>query len=1194
MSKMKSIVNAISSKLSISRRSFIKATLAVGGSSTIIGCYKGSGEPIFVGSGSGLDNVISPEDLSNAKIYHAGCVHNCGAGSRCVSKLHVVKGRVVRVTSDDSDRDYEGNLRDKEQYNDSRALSCAKGRAFKYKLYHPGRLKYTLKQTKARGDMTGFVRVPSEVAMKEVATKYRSTYEKYGSTAIYNTYGTATSYGGTFSSALHARNALTTFVGGTRAAYSNYSYHQFDFANVLTGHPAISGYGTIGRQLGSVAGVVKNIVSWGSNVLTSNNTVAWPYIRAIEMMKQERDGKVYFIGPEFVDTGVTCATDWVQLRNYTDSALIMAMFHEMIINTVDENGNIISNTWLDLEYLDTMVYGFFDSPAYWVKKTDGVITLTDPNNSNDYIKVDEIPAGKSLSAYVMGSDDRLTKLQYNVSKNYTAKQFGNISRNVSTCSYPSDTESKYYYKQDMNTPKTPEWASVICGTPEQTIKDLARMYTDPAQHPILNEWCGGVQKQDNGVVNLFSIASLLCVTKTFGLNGEGLFGPWASSIDNPGDKGPSTDYISSLGSSSSVVPKYEELKTVASPSVKEWFNCMKLAYHDTLKTNGYTGKHLPEWDGVTRYINDDGGAKASIQFEYESNLMAVSYPKLFNDNGIAYYKYIGQESDTPTSGTPIYTGTRMIVNAGGGIQGNQHMNTNDTTEMYRKLPITSQDPTNADSFCLVTFDIYMSPTARYADYVFASTVSLETGDWMIIGGEVNYRPGVSKAPGEVKDGWRYAYEAYRAQAGLGNPSWATITDIDKAHFKYVGTDGKSNAYQSSDVLSLKIVDKAIASADSRFYGMTREEVFEKQYRPRKNQDPKITTDQRVGAKGELLREKLDTYLALGNRMSAKPFVYNNNDYPNTVIPGKPIPNDPDGGRYPDTIIPGNYASATVQGWGSGAGNIAEWGDGTRPNFTGKFHVYNGAMVWDYERRFSKWHGWLPKEQRGQKNKDYEGDPIVYPIPMYFDFRDSFNEAYGVFPIKDASGTIVKQGKPENDLSKNHGLTLSTTHDRYRVHSTNAENPLLRELNHRTKGGGYGSGNDWKEYAVMPDRHIEGATAPISPMISSAVYKKDMKTASWHEIWINDQDAADREIEENDLIVVENPIGAVRVIARLTKRCMRGHINLHQGGWYDPNPIDGIDDGGCANTLMSSKPSRIDNGNAQQSAYVTVRKDTLFV
>ena len=1201
MSKMKSIVDAISSKLSISRRSFIKATLVVGGSAAIVGCEKGSGEPIFVGGGSGLDNVISPEDLSNAKIYHAGCVHNCGTGERCVSKLHVVNGKVVRVTSDDSDYDYEGIERDRLKYNDSRALSCAKGRAYKYKLYHPGRLKYTLKQTKARGDMSGFVRMNSEEAMKEVINRYRAIYTKYGRAAIYNSYGSSAGYGGTFSNASDARNALTTFIGGVKSNYSNYSFHQNIFSYQLTGHPGTHSSATalhrsLGNQLPNIAGVVKNIVAWGSNTLSTNNSVSWGYVRAVEMMKERNQtAKVYFIGPEFVDTAVTCATDWVQLRNYTDTALIMALFHEMIINTVNPDGSIVAEPWLDLEYIDTMVYGFFDSPAYNINETTGVITVTTAAAGSGERKVQAVPAGKSLSAYVMGSDDRLTKLKYNVSKNYTATQYGNISRNLSTSTYPSDTNSKYYYKQDMSKAKTPEWASEICGTKVETIRELARMYCDPAQHPILSEFAGGVQKSDNGVISLFSIATLLCVTKTFGLNGEGLFvGVFGTSIASNGDIGADTDYLAQ-GAAKAILPTmYKDKQIAASMSCKEWFNGIKFAFHDELIKNTDYGKHIPEWDGKTRYVNDDGATKAGIKYKYASNPLAPSLPEIFTEDGLPYYKYEGQTGTTPASGTPIYTGIRMIVNSGGNIPANQHENTNDSVQMFKTLPISKSDDI-ADSFCLATFDIYMSPTARYADYVFASTVALEAGDWMSIGGEPHYRPGVSKAPGEAKDGWRYAYEAYKAQAGLD--SFNGVDAVD-AHFKYVGT---TSTYQSSDVKSLIEVDRAIADVNSRFYGMTRDEVFEKQYRPRKSEVTEVQSDERAGAYGELLRDHLDQYLALGDTMSTTPFVYNNNDYPNTVIDNG---NDSNGDPIADTIIPGNYANANVAGqgpnvarqgdWGTGEANIAEWGDGTRPNFTGKFHVYNGAMVWDYARRYSKWHGWLPKEQRGQKNKDYEGDPIVYPIPMYMDFRDGFNETYGVFPIKDLEGNVVKDGKPENDLSKNRGLTLSTTHDRYRVHSTNAENPLLRELNHRTKGGGYGSGNDWKEYAVMPDRHVEGATAPISPMISSAVYKKDMKTASWHEIWINDQDAADRGIKENDLIVVENPIGAVRVIARLTKRCMRGHINLHQGGWYDPNPIDGIDDGGCANTLMSSKPSRIDNGNAQQSAYVTVRKDTLFV
>ena len=1174
MSKMKSIVDAISSKLSVSRRSFIKATLAVGGSAAIIGCEKGSGEPIFSGGG-GLDNVVSPEDLSNAKIYHTGCINNCGTGTRCVSKLHIVNDKIVRVTSDESDYDYEGGLREREQLNDSRSLSCAKGRSYKYKLYHPGRLKYTLKQTKARGDVTGFVRIPSEVAMKEVVKKYRAIYDKYGSSAIVSTYNSSSYYGGDFSDPYLVKQAITDMIGSVRPTYSNYSYHQYDFAHLLTGHPGLEkSYGTMGRQLPSIAGVVKNIVSWGSNVLTSNNSMSWGYMRAIEKMKtRDAKAKVYFIGPEFVDTGVTCATDWVQLRNYTDSALIMGMFYEMIINTVNADGSIAAKPWLDLEYLDTMVYGFFDSPEYNINETTGIITVTTAVAGGGERKVQAVPAGKSLSAYVMGSDDRLTKLKYNKSLNYTATQYGAISRNLSISTYPSDKSSKYYYKQDMNAPKTPEWASNICGTPVETIKELARLYTDPAQHPILSEWCGGVQKQDNGVVNIFSISSLLCVTKTFGMNGEGLFVGYGSTLKNSGFTGdPSnaaTDYLNKAGSfpTSGIVPYVEKHKTGV-VSHKEWFNGIKLAFHDILGDESYKGERIPEWDGKTRYVNNDGGAKAGIKYKYADNLINPDLPVPFLDSGLNYYKYEGQTGTAPASGTPIYSGTRMVISSGGAIHLNQHFNANDNAEMYKLLPLDIKCENMADTFCMVNFDIFLTPTAKYSDYIFASTVSLEAGDWMDIGGEPHYRPPVSKKPGEVKDGWRYAYEAYKAQSELGTST--TAVDPTNAHFKFVGTNGTSNAYQSSDVASLKIVDDAIALPASRFYGMTRDEVFAKQYRPRKNEDELITTDLRTGAFGEQLRRNLDEYLKSGNSMSATPFIKNIG------------------------VDLNNSASANVVNWGSGADNIAEWGDGTRPNFTGRFHVYNDAMVWDYARRYSKWHGWLPKGERGQKNKDYEGDPIVYPIPMYFDFRDSFNEAYGVFPIKDAEGKVIKAGKPENDLSKKKGLTMSTTHDRYRVHSTMAENPFLRELNHRTKGGGYGSGNDWKEYAVMPERHIEGATAPISPMISSAVEKKDMKTASWHEIWINDQDAAERGIVESDLIVVENPIGAVRVIARVTKRCMRGHINLHQGGWYDPNPIDGIDDGGCANTLMSSKPSRIDNGNAQQSAYVTVRKDTLFV
>jgi len=93
--------------------------------------------------------------------------------------------------------------------------------------------------------------------------------------------------------------------------------------------------------------------------------------------------------------------------------------------------------------------------------------------------------------------------------------------------------------------------------------------------------------------------------------------------------------------------------------------------------------------------------------------------------------------------------------------------------------------------------------------------------------------------------------------------------------------------------------------------------------------------------------------------------------------------------------------------------------------------------------------------------------------------------------------------------------------------------------------------------------------------------------------MNDEDAAQFGIKDGDLIRVSNPVGAIRVIARVTKRIVRGHGQIHQGAWYDPNPVDNVDDGACANTIMSNRPSRFDNGNSVHCAYCIVEKETSF-
>ncbi len=1157
---MGSIDNIID-KLSTSRRSFLKGMTAIAGGA-VIGC---SSKSATMDASDAITKAELPnQHLNDAVVYTAACSQNCGVGVRCVSKVHVVNGRIVRVTTDDSEKDYKGNLRDRNILNDARYMNCVKGKAQKYRAHHPGRLKYPLKQTKERGDITGFVRVSSEEALEHVAKKYRYFETKYGPNSILDTYATAVARSGTYNNTEISRRALTTFLGGARKRYATYSYHQWYYMQDLVGLPlksAAEGFRQ-GKEIYHLAGCSKNAVAFGTNILSTNNSFAWPYIRAMEMLK-ERGGKVYFLGPEFVDTGVTCATDWVQVRNYTDTALIMAMMYHMIDLTFDKNGNVRKGTGkpqLDLDYLDTFVYGFFDSPGFYLNDKTGEMKFTKPKKMEGHRKVNAVPAGQSLSAYIMGSDDRLTKAKYGT-KNYTAKMYtehGSKTRNLATCSYDVKTgnDTKYLYKKDMNVPKTPEWAEQITGTPADTIRELAELYLNPANHPIYTEWSGGLQKQDAGTIALYALQSMLAVSKTFGLNGEAILQVWGSRFDRKYEKTDDSLYLSPPAKFETTLAKVD--KKIPIQSVKDWYNGIRYAYNDDIVKNfkDQTGKkvpgnyYLPDWDMQDPFLHDDACAKAGATYDYEGGV--DGFPAVAEDGT---YKFKRSKN-----GDPMIAGIRLLVNHGGGNTVNQHMNSNDLAAMYKAMPLSISSD---EAFCMATFDPFLSPSAKYSDFVLPTTIALEVSDWTKVGEQLVYHPPIVKSPGDAKDAWRYTYEALKIQEKLGPHGNITMDHIKKELSKYEDENGN---YKTPEVDSLKIVDDARKNPESRFYKMTREEVYEKQYLPRANVKEYATdpNDLNSQAAGRDLRVNLDNYLK--GDMS-KPFVRFVDNYHTKAFPAKG-----QGAEVKDII--GGHAALQPGQFGFENGRDA------RPKQTGRLQVFNDILVWDYENKHSKWHGHLPPERRGQANKDAEGDQLVFPIALHINFQDGFNEAYGTF-----------NGKPENDVNKYNGLTLSTTHDRYRVHSTHTENPLLKEFNHRVAGGGYFSGNDYKEYVTMPETQEMGKTSKIPPMYSNAVAKADPKTASWHEIWINTEDAAERGIGENDLVLVENPIGKVRCVARLTDRCMRGHANLHQGAWYDPNPTDGVDDGGNANTLMAMKPSRIDHGNAQQFAYVKISKTT---
>jgi anaerobic dimethyl sulfoxide reductase subunit A len=72
---------------------------------------------------------------NSVQVIPTGCPHDCAG--HCLLEAHVKDGRVIAITTDDSE---EPELR-----------ACLRGRAYRQRLYTPDRLLYPLKRIGERG-----------------------------------------------------------------------------------------------------------------------------------------------------------------------------------------------------------------------------------------------------------------------------------------------------------------------------------------------------------------------------------------------------------------------------------------------------------------------------------------------------------------------------------------------------------------------------------------------------------------------------------------------------------------------------------------------------------------------------------------------------------------------------------------------------------------------------------------------------------------------------------------------------------------------------------------------------------------------------------------------------------------------------------------------------------------------------------
>ncbi|QIZ78033.1 DMSO/selenate family reductase complex A subunit [Ferrimonas lipolytica] len=105
-------------------------------------------------------------------------------------------------------------------------------------------------------------------------------------------------------------------------------------------------------------------------------------------------------------------------------------------------------------------------------------------------------------------------------------------------------------------------------------------------------------------------------------------------------------------------------------------------------------------------------------------------------------------------------------------------------------------------------------------------------------------------------------------------------------------------------------------------------------------------------------------------------------------------------------------------------------------------------------------------------------------------------------------------------------------------------------------------------------------------VHSSFHSNDwMREAVEDAVWMNPKDAQERGISQGDTVLIESLRGTVKVRARVTPRIMPGVASLPQGAWLDMK--DGIDEGGCVNTLTSLRPTAIGKCNPQHTNLVEI-------
>ncbi len=299
---------------------------------------------------------MSPDKTSGDKIVHTLCNSHCGG--QCEMKVHVKDGKIVRIEPSGNEETHP---------------PCAKGRAYRQRVYAPDRVLYPLKRTGPRGSGE-FARASWDEALDLVAREMLRIREAHGNAAFLHFCSMADPH------EMHHVQTIDRLLcqfGGYTKAWGTISDEGMNFASGMTfgARPSDHAfYEFFGARL-----II--MTSWNPVVTQQGTNMSDALTKA-----KEGGAKFICIDPRYTDSAAAFDARWIPIRPGTDAALFLAMAYVTITEDLHDKAFIETYTFGFDEYRDH-VHGIDDgvkkSPE-WAEAITGISAETITEIAREY------------------------------------------------------------------------------------------------------------------------------------------------------------------------------------------------------------------------------------------------------------------------------------------------------------------------------------------------------------------------------------------------------------------------------------------------------------------------------------------------------------------------------------------------------------------------------------------------------------------------------------------------------------------------------------------------------------------------------------------------------------------------------------------------------------------------------------------